>query len=185
MAHPLPLWRAGQVGLGPPGGLTRDESLASFRSVNAGPNHTVHYQIQQQFSPESDNQEEEAFPTAWAQIRKDHLHPPRPRPGPACSSSFPKLEASWLGPCASVPGQGARSHAPGSQLVCQVEPAKVGGAWHLQLNNGCCGTEVGVVARPSGTHRRGGGHPEPGGGDQGQRVTVHTRPHVLYQRGQL
>lgn len=89
MAHPLPSWRAGQVGLGPPRGLTRDISLASFRSVNVGPNHTVHYQIQQQFSPESDNQEEEAFPTAWAQIRKDHLHPPRPGQAPRLLLQLP------------------------------------------------------------------------------------------------
>lgn len=91
-ARPLPSWRAGQVGLGPPGGLIRDVSLALFRSVNAGPNHMLHYQIQQQFSPESDNQEEEAFPTAWAQIRKDHLHPPRPPAGPPPA---PAASLSW------------------------------------------------------------------------------------------
>lgn len=100
---------------------------------------------------------------------------------PACPCSFSKLEASWLGPCASVPGRGARSHAPGSQLVRQVEPAKeAGGAWHLQLNNGCCGTEVGAVVRPSGTHRKWGWvtqSPEVGTRCKGLRV--HTRPHVL------
>ena len=67
----------------------------------------------------------------------------------------------------------------------QVEPAKeAAGAWHLQLNNGCCGTEVGAAVRPSGTHRKWrGGHPEPRDGDQVQRVTgPHEAPRALPQR---